>query len=55
MDREQTTLRLPAELLERLRRQAQERGYTVNDHVIPSLCHFDIIIRTNHKKVNSPY
>ena len=34
MDREQTTLRLPAELLERLRRQAQERGYTVNDLIM---------------------
>ena len=30
-DREQTTLRLPSELLEELRRQAQERGYTVHD------------------------
>ena len=34
MDREQTTLRLPVELLERLRRQAQERGYTINDLIM---------------------
>lgn len=32
--REQTTLRLPTELMDRLRRQAQERGYTVNDLIM---------------------
>lgn len=34
MDREQTTLRLPMELMDKLRRQAQERGYTVNDLIM---------------------
>lgn len=34
IDREQTTLRLPVELMERLRRQAQEMGYTVNDLIM---------------------
>lgn len=34
IDREQTTLRLPPELMERLRRQAQEMGYTVNDLIM---------------------
>lgn len=32
--REQTTLRLPVELMDKLRRQAQERGYTVNDLIM---------------------
>lgn len=30
IDREQTTLRLPVELMERLRRQAQEMGISTN-------------------------
>lgn len=34
MNREQTTLRLPMELMDKLRRQAQERGYTVNDLIM---------------------
>ena len=34
MEREQTTLRLPVELMDKLRRQAQERGYTVNDLIM---------------------
>ena len=34
IDREQTTLRLPPELMERLREQAQEMGYTVNDLIM---------------------
>lgn len=34
MNREQTTLRLPAELLEQIRRQAQERGDSVNETII---------------------
>ncbi len=34
MDREQTTLRLPVDLMEKLRQQAQERGYTVNDLIM---------------------
>lgn len=34
MDREQTTLRLPTELLERLRRQAQEMGVSLNACII---------------------
>lgn len=36
-DREQTTLRLPSELLEELRRQAQERGMSFNDYVLLAL------------------
>lgn len=32
--REQTTLRLPAELLDRLRQEAQERGDSFNETVI---------------------
>lgn len=34
MQREQTTLRLPGELMERLRRQAQEMGMSVRDVVV---------------------
>lgn len=34
MEREQTTLRLPAELLDELRRQAQERGDSLNEMII---------------------
>lgn len=34
MNREQTTLRLPPELLERLREQAQERGDSLNETII---------------------
>lgn len=34
MNREQITLRLPPELLDQLREQAQERGYTVNDLIL---------------------
>lgn len=34
MNREQTTLRLPEELLNTLKRQAQEMGYTVHDLVM---------------------
>ncbi|MEF9974121.1 MAG: Arc family DNA-binding protein [Clostridia bacterium] len=34
MGREQTTLRLPTELLEQIRRQAQERGDSFNETVI---------------------
>lgn len=34
MNREQTTIRLPAELMEQIRREAQARGYTVKDLVI---------------------
>ena len=34
MNREQTTLRLPVELMDKLRRQTQERGYTVNDLIM---------------------
>ncbi len=34
MEREQTTLRLPPELLEQLRQQAQKDGYTVNDLIM---------------------
>lgn len=34
IDREQTTLRLPVELLEQLKQQAQEMGYTVNDLIM---------------------
>ena len=33
-DREQTTLRLPLELMERLRRQAQEMGISINACII---------------------
>mgnify|MGYP001624574759 CR=1 FL=1 len=31
MEREQTTLRLPAELLEQLKQEAERKGYTVKD------------------------
>ena len=34
IDREQTTLRLPPELMERLRRQAQEMGISINACII---------------------
>lgn len=33
-DREQTTIRLPAELKERIQRAADERGYTVRDLIV---------------------
>jgi predicted DNA binding CopG/RHH family protein len=32
--REQTTIRLPAELMEQLRREAQERGMSFNDYLV---------------------
>lgn len=32
--REQTTIRLPAELMEQLKQEAEEKGYTVNDLVM---------------------
>lgn len=34
MEREQTTLRLPSELKEELKRQAQERGDSFNETVV---------------------
>lgn len=34
VNREQTTLRLPTELLDRLRQQAQEMGISVNSMII---------------------
>jgi predicted DNA binding CopG/RHH family protein len=34
MEREQTTIRLPTELMEQLRREAQERGYPVKDLIM---------------------
>lgn len=34
MTREQTTIRLPTELLDSLRREAEGRGYTVNDLIV---------------------
>lgn len=34
MNREQTTLRLPPELLEKLRQQAQEKGDSLNETII---------------------
>lgn len=34
MQREQTTIRLPAELKERLQREAEERGYTMTDLIL---------------------
>lgn len=37
MNREQTTLRLPGELMEMLRRQAQEMGMSFNDYVLLAL------------------
>lgn len=33
-DREQTTIRLPAELKEKLQQEADRRGYTVTDLII---------------------
>ena len=36
-NREQTTLRLPDELLDMLRRQARERGMSFNDYVLLAL------------------
>lgn len=32
--REQTTIRLPTELMEQLRREAQERGVSFNDYLL---------------------
>ncbi len=32
--REQTTLRLPTELMDRLRRQAQEIGISLNERIV---------------------
>ena len=32
--REQTTLRLPAELMDRLRQEAQERGISLNERIV---------------------
>lgn len=37
MEREQITIRLPAELMERLRREAQEKGTGVNALVLTLL------------------
>lgn len=34
MEREQTTIRLPAELKEQLQREAGKRGYTLHDLII---------------------
>jgi len=34
MKREQTTIRLPSELLEQLKREAQEKGYTLTDLIL---------------------
>lgn len=34
MKREQITLRLPAELKEKLQREAEERGYTITDLIL---------------------
>ena len=39
-DREQTTLRLPVELMEQLRRQAQQAGMSFNDYVLMALNRF---------------
>lgn len=42
MDREQTILRLPSELMDMLRRQARAKGYTVHDLMMLILWeHFD--------------
>nr|DAH37273.1 MAG TPA: antitoxin [Caudoviricetes sp.] len=35
--REQTTIRLPEELLERLKREADSKGYTVNAQILQIL------------------
>lgn len=34
MERKQMTIRLPAELMEQLHREAQERGMSFNDYLI---------------------
>lgn len=34
MDREQTTIRLPAELLEELKEEAKKRGQSFNEYLI---------------------
>ena len=34
MDREQTTIRLPAELKEQLQREADRRGFTLHDLIV---------------------
>lgn len=39
MEREQTTIRLPAELMEKLRQEAEARGYPVKD-LIMFIFHF---------------
>lgn len=34
MEREQTTIRLPAELMEQLKQEADMKGYTVKDLIV---------------------
>lgn len=34
MEREQTTIRLPAELKDRLQQEADKRGYTITDLIM---------------------
>lgn len=34
MEREQTTIRLPAEFKEKLQQEADEKGYTVKDLIV---------------------
>lgn len=34
MEREQTTIRLPADLMDRLKQEAEEKGYTVRDLIV---------------------
>lgn len=34
MEREQTTIRLPAELKEKLQQEAQERGISFNEYIM---------------------
>lgn len=40
IDREQTTLRLPVELLEQLKQQAQDAGMSFNDYALMALNRF---------------
>lgn len=46
MNREQTTIRLPEELLEKLKQEADRKGYTTKDLVM--------FILWNHLESNAP-
>ena len=39
----QTTLRMPEEMYKQIKRQAKERGMTVNGYIIAVLCEKEIV------------